>query len=51
MLDCYASYSTATPHQAEAETLRTALLQTPVPYGPSGAKPEKFFLPADQSKL
>ncbi|KXJ84897.1 hypothetical protein Micbo1qcDRAFT_128926, partial [Microdochium bolleyi] len=51
MLDCYASYSTATPHQAEAETLRTALLQTSVPCGPSGAKPEKFFLPADQSKL
>ncbi|KAH7145461.1 hypothetical protein B0J13DRAFT_553540 [Dactylonectria estremocensis] len=52
ILDCYASFSTATPHQIETESIRTALVQNKPQLDFSQSPPsQKLFLPPDRADL
>ena len=52
ILDCHASFLTATPHQVEPESMRTALPQNTTPPDPSQNPPSrKFHLPSDRASL
>ncbi|KAL5592412.1 hypothetical protein FOBRF1_013438 [Fusarium oxysporum] len=51
-LDCCASFSTATPHQIETESIRTALVQNKPQLDINRSTPsEKLFLPPDRADL
>ncbi|KAG4283260.1 hypothetical protein FPRO06_09933 [Fusarium proliferatum] len=52
ILDCCASFSTATPHQVETESIRTALVQNKPQLDINQSTPsEKLFLPPDRADL
>ncbi|KAH8686340.1 hypothetical protein BGZ61DRAFT_589546 [Ilyonectria robusta] len=52
ILDCYASFSTATPHQVETQSIRTALVGSTPQLDPNqNLTPQKLFLPPDAAGL
>ncbi len=52
ILDCHASFLTATPHQVEPESTRTALPQNTTPSDSSqNPTARKFYLPSDRAGL
>lgn len=52
VLDCCASFSTATPHQVETESIRAALVQNKPQLDINWGTPsEKLFLPPDRADL
>ncbi|KAI1460177.1 hypothetical protein F4805DRAFT_418522 [Annulohypoxylon moriforme] len=50
-LDCYGSFSTATPHQVETESLQTALPRAPLLSNDTQTSSEKLFVPSDRARL